>query len=199
MFIADSDLIVQSHSGVTLATVMRAVIHRFKIHNKIMAITGDNASNNLAMVRALESMGLSKFRGEATMGRCAAHIVNLVVKAVISPLKARQRREARDPKLEDFELAQENVHPLVEEEEEDEVDSQGADNDGELGSESGSEESEQEMEPSQDVEDEIDLNDHQNIETLTQGIDKVSCRMTLCDGCAFINSKLASEDRCKAQ
>ncbi|KAG6808836.1 hypothetical protein H0H92_002699 [Tricholoma furcatifolium] len=55
----------------------------YKIQDKIIGIVLDNASNNDTLVNELSAI-VPRFRGSKTHVRCFTHILNLVVKAVLS-------------------------------------------------------------------------------------------------------------------
>lgn len=44
-----------SHTGRHLATMFMDIVRQFKLENKIISVTTDNAANNLVMMRELES------------------------------------------------------------------------------------------------------------------------------------------------
>ncbi|KAI0079328.1 hypothetical protein K474DRAFT_1570087, partial [Panus rudis PR-1116 ss-1] len=48
----------------------------------ILAVTGDNATNNDAMIREM-SLTIPAFPGEANQVRCFDHIANLAAKTVL--------------------------------------------------------------------------------------------------------------------
>jgi hypothetical protein len=90
------------------------VLKRFNLERKLVAITGDNASNNPTLCRNLYKL-LSKdftnditmanspfeprermeFKGDKSFVRCLAHILNLVAKAIFKELKAGSHKEAK--------------------------------------------------------------------------------------------------------
>ena len=71
------------------------------LEEKLITITGDNASNNISMVNALhlsleERLGVGRPRlcGTDSYIRCLAHIINLVVQDILSSLKSITSEEA---------------------------------------------------------------------------------------------------------
>jgi hypothetical protein len=66
------------------------------IHNKLLTITGDNASNNEAMVSLLHDLlpNNSQFHGISSFIRCLAHILNLIVKDILSTLHSGTSKQA---------------------------------------------------------------------------------------------------------
>ncbi|KNF06314.1 hypothetical protein PSTG_00820 [Puccinia striiformis f. sp. tritici PST-78] len=51
----------------------------------ICRIVSDNASNNWTMIEELEKLNWKRFKGELQWIWCFAHILNLIVKAILSP------------------------------------------------------------------------------------------------------------------
>jgi hypothetical protein len=87
------------HSGRNMATVVHNVLERFKITNRLFCITTDNASNNGVMRRELEDIlgGLereSSWNSDATKIPCMAHVLQLVVKAILNAFKVDMEEEA---------------------------------------------------------------------------------------------------------
>jgi len=66
---------------VNLAQAFVEVLRSFKIENKILSVTCDNASNNDTMIHELDD-SLSEF-SSLNRTRCFAHILNLVAKALL--------------------------------------------------------------------------------------------------------------------
>lgn len=78
--------------------------------SQILAITCDNASNNDAMVTEL-SIQVPSFVGSASHTCCFLHIVNLIVKSLLSQFDAKKTAIDGDNKLEELarEFAEEEV------------------------------------------------------------------------------------------
>jgi hypothetical protein len=91
--------VAKSHSGVNLASAFAKILEDFGISDKvsflnhlhcknatywvqILSVTCDNASPNDAMIDALAKLIIA-FPGAANRTRCFAHILNLVVKAIL--------------------------------------------------------------------------------------------------------------------
>ncbi|EFP78007.2 uncharacterized protein PGTG_03963 [Puccinia graminis f. sp. tritici CRL 75-36-700-3] len=51
----------------------------------ICGIVSNNASNNETMISELERLNWKQFKGEEQWIRCFAHIVNLIVQAILRP------------------------------------------------------------------------------------------------------------------
>jgi hypothetical protein len=82
------------HSGENLAAAVEALLVELHLESKLIAITGDNASNNEAMAHELHE-SLKKrlsspplFQGLESYVRCLAHILNLIVKDILRALKS---------------------------------------------------------------------------------------------------------------
>ena len=71
------------HSGHVISDAIYECVTEWKIENKIVSITLDNASNNDSAVRDLKAMFSVRrgtdFEAKYFHVRCCAHIVNLVV------------------------------------------------------------------------------------------------------------------------
>jgi hypothetical protein len=72
----------ESHTGVELAMAFAAVLEEFKLTEKILAVTCDNARNNDIMIKELAEF-IPGFEGEVGHTRCFLHVVNLVAKSLI--------------------------------------------------------------------------------------------------------------------
>ena len=101
-----------AHTGENLARETLAVLKLFNLERKLVAITGDNASNNPTLCRQLYKM-LSKdftsdtttasydcreqmqFKGDQSFIRCLAHILNLIAKAILKALNAGSHKDAK--------------------------------------------------------------------------------------------------------
>jgi hypothetical protein len=70
-----------------LAQVFARVLDNFGISDKILEITGDNASNNDTMIDELEDL-IPEFNGSAARARCFLHVTNLVAKCLINQCDA---------------------------------------------------------------------------------------------------------------
>ena len=82
-----------------MATVVHNVLERFKITNRLFCITTNNASNNGVMRRELEDIlrGLeqeSSQNSDATKILYMAHVLQLVIKAILNEFKVDIEEEA---------------------------------------------------------------------------------------------------------
>ena len=99
-----------AHSGENLALAVQTTLEELGLQHKLMAMTGDNASNNETMADALyhsltnyaegedqESSETTplKFQGSSSYVRCLAHVINLIVKDVLRTLKDGTMDDAR--------------------------------------------------------------------------------------------------------
>ena len=81
-----------SHSGVVIANALRSCFKDWGILDKVISITLDNASVNIAAIKILrdefELRGLfpSGYRGRLFHVRCCAHVTNLLVLAGLSTI-----------------------------------------------------------------------------------------------------------------
>ncbi|KAH9456445.1 hypothetical protein Pst134EB_012644 [Puccinia striiformis f. sp. tritici] len=75
----------QSHTGKYLARMVQFVVKKFGLENRICGIVSDNASNNATMIRESAKLYWKRFEGEPHWIRCFAHILNLIVKAILRP------------------------------------------------------------------------------------------------------------------
>ena len=87
-----------------MASLLYEVLCELDIGAKLLAITGDNESNNLVMSRILydllkadydteilpygNTQPVMRYQGESSFVRCLAHILNLIVKEFLATLKA---------------------------------------------------------------------------------------------------------------
>lgn len=76
--------LADDHSATALATVVSNALLDMNLTQSIIAITGDNASVDLATTNILQAQGRV---GEQCYVRCAAHVVNLVAQAALTYLR----------------------------------------------------------------------------------------------------------------
>ncbi|THH18736.1 hypothetical protein EUX98_g8907 [Antrodiella citrinella] len=81
-FILDFVRLLHNHTGKYLAKQLSQCLREYGIEKKILGITADNASNNDTLIIEMESLGGAN--SSQTRVRCFAHIINLVVKAILS-------------------------------------------------------------------------------------------------------------------
>ncbi|ODQ68732.1 hypothetical protein LIPSTDRAFT_60176, partial [Lipomyces starkeyi NRRL Y-11557] len=83
-----------------LAAAVEGTLSELELERKLIAITGDNASNNESMISALDENLRRKhgdavrFRGLDSYIRCLAHILNLIVQDILHALKSGNAGEA---------------------------------------------------------------------------------------------------------
>ena len=63
-------------------TAFATVLEEFKLMEKVLAVTCDNASNNDVMIRELARL-VPTFEGEVSHTHCFLHVINLVSKSLI--------------------------------------------------------------------------------------------------------------------
>ncbi|KAF8718330.1 hypothetical protein AX14_011894 [Amanita brunnescens Koide BX004] len=79
--------VARSHTGVQLATTFADILDAFSICDKVLAVTCDNAYNNNALIERLSEV-VPSFGGQGARICCFAHVVNLVVKSILSQFDA---------------------------------------------------------------------------------------------------------------
>ena len=72
---------IESHTGIHLAEAFAGMLEQFRIGEKILSVTCDNASNNDKMVAEMPK-SLTCF-SPVNHTRCFAHILNLVAKSLL--------------------------------------------------------------------------------------------------------------------
>ncbi|OAV86037.1 hypothetical protein PTTG_30123, partial [Puccinia triticina 1-1 BBBD Race 1] len=86
----------KSHTSKYLANTVRLVVEKFGIKDKICGIVTNNAKNNEVMVRELKKLKWHRFKGDAQWIRCFAHILNLIVQAIIRPFGTQKKKGTTD-------------------------------------------------------------------------------------------------------
>jgi len=80
-----------SHTGEHLAQVVNSLLVTYKLENRLLTITTDNASNNKTMQEALRKglRRLYNIKWDTNRGRipCLAHVIQLAVKKIVVSLK----------------------------------------------------------------------------------------------------------------
>ncbi|KAJ7883852.1 hypothetical protein B0H14DRAFT_2564624 [Mycena olivaceomarginata] len=120
---------------------------------QILALVADNASNNNTLVSELKYL-LPSYRGSITRVRCVAHILNLVVKAILSKFSQSKGKAKIQPSVAD-----------VENEEEPDLEPDLEDSDDEEDNISEPEDSADEIEPA------VEDNDNARIDEVIEEID----------------------------
>ncbi|KAF7296800.1 Dimer-Tnp-hAT domain-containing protein [Mycena indigotica] len=99
-FLLDMIPLSLSHTGSNLARALSDTFKEYGIEKKILGIVGDNASNNDTMMESLVELMPKGARLDLTTRiRCFAHVLNLVVKAILSlfvPPKGAKRMTAEE-------------------------------------------------------------------------------------------------------
>lgn len=79
---------------------------------QICGIVSDNAANNGTMVAELKKLNWKRFKGEGQWIRCFAHILNLIVKAILRPFGPPKRTAGGTDEPEDSD-GEEEAQDLV--------------------------------------------------------------------------------------
>jgi hypothetical protein len=100
-----------SHSGENLATIINTTLIKYSIRQKLLSITADNAYNNTLCHHLLQMLSkhfddhlaefpirssTMRFKGEDSQVHCLAHILNLIVKAILESLGSSTHKDAQD-------------------------------------------------------------------------------------------------------
>ena len=81
------------HTGAYINTVLNRVLHKFEIRDSISAITMDNASNNKKFASFYKDDDDTKSSDQFQAPiYCLAHLLNLIVQAVLAPLGNKMTR-----------------------------------------------------------------------------------------------------------
>ncbi|OAV87314.1 hypothetical protein PTTG_29479 [Puccinia triticina 1-1 BBBD Race 1] len=83
----------QSHTGEYLAKTVALVADKFGIQDRICGIVSDNAKNNEVMVKELKKLKWPRFKGEPHWIQCFAHILNLIVQAILRPFGTQKQKK----------------------------------------------------------------------------------------------------------
>ncbi|OJT15227.1 hypothetical protein TRAPUB_8205 [Trametes pubescens] len=111
--ILDFMRLTSAHTGTYLAEKLVECLKNFNIHEKVFAVTCDNAESNTVMLREMERL-LPGFRGLKTRVRCFGH-VNLVVKAILSQFDCKKRAKDDDNDHEEAAKAECKMENLLDE------------------------------------------------------------------------------------
>ncbi|EFP77405.2 uncharacterized protein PGTG_03361 [Puccinia graminis f. sp. tritici CRL 75-36-700-3] len=112
----------ERHTGKYLAHMVRYIVEKFGLENRICGIVSDNASNNETMISELESLNWKRFKGEEQWMRCFAHIVNLIVKAILQPFARKKSHGTAEYEESDDEEEHELIERFNEEKENSDLD-----------------------------------------------------------------------------
>ena len=91
-------------SGENMAQIVFELLHELDIESKVLSITSDNASNNETLVEEFNSSLCEhfvgspnplRFKGQESYIRCLAHVLNLIVKKILTTLKSRDCKLAK--------------------------------------------------------------------------------------------------------
>jgi hypothetical protein len=79
-----------SHSGYNLSKVLMDILDKYKISDRVIAITTDNASNNNTMLRFTQDIGGNR---ALIRTQCLAHVIQLCLTDLLSDLKVQPHNE----------------------------------------------------------------------------------------------------------
>jgi hypothetical protein len=88
-----------SHTGMNLSSVLASVLEQHSIVNRVLAITTDNASNNITLIESLQKYLESLERADkAVVVRipCLAHVIQLCLKELLGLVKANPKNDNPD-------------------------------------------------------------------------------------------------------
>ncbi|KNE94126.1 hypothetical protein PSTG_12556 [Puccinia striiformis f. sp. tritici PST-78] len=84
--------LLQRHTGDYLANVVRLVVEKFGIQDRICGIVSNNASNNEVTVKELKKLKWPRFKGEIHWIRCFSHILNLIAQGILCPFGTQKKK-----------------------------------------------------------------------------------------------------------
>ncbi|KAK7040040.1 dimer-Tnp-hAT domain-containing protein [Favolaschia claudopus] len=98
-FLLDIIEVPESHTGAALARAFDQMLASHGLSDKachrILAWTGDNASSNDTQTSSMSGMRTNSFN-ERNRVRCFAHTINLIVKAILKPFSASEKKKKGD-------------------------------------------------------------------------------------------------------
>ncbi|KAH9445540.1 hypothetical protein Pst134EB_023381, partial [Puccinia striiformis f. sp. tritici] len=103
--------LIQSHTGKYLARMVQFVVEKFGLGNQICGIVSENASNNATMIEELAKLNWKRFEGEPHWIQCFAHILNLIVKAILRPF-GRAKKASGTGEIEESDDEEEAQEPV---------------------------------------------------------------------------------------
>ena len=71
-----------THSGPNLAVILRRMLEKHDILDRVFALTTDNASNNTTLAKSLEEL-LTNWQSDIMHIPCLAHIIQLVANSLL--------------------------------------------------------------------------------------------------------------------
>lgn len=85
-----------SHTGVNLGNVVFELLQKYKIEDRVLAVTTDNASNNGTLIEniqeSLQSLELPNHIPYAQIP-CLAHVIQLSLKALLGKVEANPKND----------------------------------------------------------------------------------------------------------
>ncbi|KAL0492041.1 hypothetical protein AKO1_000739, partial [Acrasis kona] len=92
--VLDFARLIGKHSGENMAHVIAKSLKHVGIEDKLFAITGDNAGNNLTLASEIEKL-IPQFTKDHFV-RCLAHVINLCVQTILVQLRSGTIKDAED-------------------------------------------------------------------------------------------------------
>jgi hypothetical protein len=96
------------HSGKSLANLVAQTLREYEVHDRLLALTADNASNNdtlrKELARELLKDGVTWNKDAGTI-RCMAHVIQLAVNRFLGTLKSVAKNDTVDRHLSESRLA----------------------------------------------------------------------------------------------
>lgn len=80
-----------SHTGMNLSVVVMDILQKYKLTDRVLAVTTDNASNNTTLLEKLQDcIELLELDDDATVVHipCLAHVIQLSLKSLLGEMKA---------------------------------------------------------------------------------------------------------------
>jgi hypothetical protein len=85
------------HSGLNLCTVLRVVLDKYGIADRILAITTDNASNNGTLTKELQqALSMVNFNARGGHISCLAHVLQLSLKELLGKIRIEPKNDDVD-------------------------------------------------------------------------------------------------------
>ncbi|KAL1937047.1 hypothetical protein VTO73DRAFT_15573 [Trametes versicolor] len=112
--ILDFVRLTNAHTGSYLAEKLIECLRSFGIEEKLLSVTCDNAENNSTMLKEMHTL-VPVFRGTSVRVRCFAHVLNLVVKGILSQFGKRLIENNGDDDRDDKDAGNEDDAEAAEE------------------------------------------------------------------------------------